>query len=157
MQERPAGSRSLAVPLARAGYGAALLCAPGPVIRACTGQVPSLRARRVARVLGARHLAQAAITAWAPGPGLVAAGAAVDVCHALSMLALAAVHQPLRRAELGDGLAAATLAVVEPAVTFTRRGSLRGLRAGQRQAPSGHLLNVTTRFRRRGTWLRWAP
>ncbi len=90
MRERPPGPQSLAVPLARAGYGAALLCAPGPMIRACTGQVPSLRARRVARVLGIRHLTQAAITAWAPGPGLIAAGAAIDVCHAVSMLALAA-------------------------------------------------------------------
>ena len=126
MRERPPGSRSLAVPLARAGYGAALLCAPGPMIRACTGQVPSLRARRVARVLGLRHLAQAAVTAWAPGLGLVAAGAAIDVCHAVSMLALAAASRPLRRAELADGLAAATLAVAGPAVTFRPRGT--GLR-----------------------------
>ena len=126
MRERPPGSRSLAVPLARAGYGAALLCAPGPMIRACTGQVPSLRARRVARVLGLRHLAQAAVTAWAPGPGLVTAGAAIDVCHAVSMLALAAASRPLRRAELADGLAAATLAVAGPAVTFRPRGT--GLR-----------------------------
>ncbi len=96
------------------------------MIRACTGQVPSLRARRVARVLGLRHLAQAAVTAWAPGPGLVAAGAAIDVCHAVSMLALAAASRPLRRAELADGLAAATLAVAGPAVTFRPRGT--GLR-----------------------------
>jgi hypothetical protein len=131
VRERPPGPRSLAVPLARAGYGAALLCAPGPMIRACTGRVPSLRARRVARVLGIRHLAQAAITAWAPGPGLVAAGAAIDVCHAVSMLALAAANRPLRRAELADGLAAATLAVAEPAVMFTRPGCLLGRRAGR--------------------------
>ena len=131
MRERAQGAGPpLAVPLARAGYGAALLCAPGPVIRACTGQVPSLRARRVARVLGIRHLAQAAITAWAPRrPGLVAAGAAVDICHAASMLALAAASQPLRRAELADALAAATLAVAEPAVMFRRRGT------GPRRAP----------------------
>ena len=99
------------------------------MIRACTGQVPSLRARRVARVLGIRHLAQAAVTAWAPG--LVAAGAAIDVCHAVSMLALAAASQPMRRAELADGLAAATLAVVEPAVMFSRPGCPRGPRAGR--------------------------
>jgi hypothetical protein len=124
VRERAQGTGPpLAVPLARAGYGAALLCAPGPVIRACTGQVPSPRARRVARVLGIRHLAQAAITAWAPGPGLVAAGAAIDVCHAASMLALAAANRPLRRAGLADALAAATLAVVEPTVMFRLRGT----------------------------------
>jgi hypothetical protein len=110
------GSPRLLVPLARAGYGAALLCAPGPVIRVCTRQSPDLRARRVTRVLGIRHLAQAAVTGWAPGPGVVAVGAVIDLCHAASMLALAAAGQSLRRAELADALAAATLAVAESAM-----------------------------------------
>jgi hypothetical protein len=52
---------------------------------------------------------------------MIAAGAVIDLCHAASMLALAAANQPLRRAGLADALAAATLAVAEPAVTFTRR------------------------------------
>ena len=59
----PGPASRLAIPLARAGYGVALLCAPGPLIRLCTGRSPSLRARRVAQVLGIRHLAQAATTA----------------------------------------------------------------------------------------------
>jgi hypothetical protein len=101
--------------LARAGYGAALLCAPGPMIRVCTGRLPSLRARRVARVLGIRHLSQAAATAWAPGPELGAVGSVVDLCHAVSMLGLAAANQSLRRAELADALVATALAVAEPA------------------------------------------
>ena len=112
---QPAGPPPrLVIPLARAGYGAALLCAPGPLIRGCTGQAPSLSARRVARVLGIRHLAQAAIAAWAPGPEMVAVGSVVDLCHAASMLAFAAASRPLRRAELADALVAATLAVAEP-------------------------------------------
>jgi hypothetical protein len=94
----------------------ALLCAPGPVIRACTGQSPSRRAGRVAQVLGIRHLAQAAITALAPGPEMEAAGAVIDLCHAASMLALAAVNQSSRRAELADALVAAALAVAGPVV-----------------------------------------
>jgi hypothetical protein len=109
------GSPRLLVELGRAGYGAALVCAPGPMIHFCTGQSPSLRAARVARVLGIRHLAQAAITAWAAGPEIVAVGAVIDLCHGASMLALAAAGQPLCRAELADALVAATLAVAEPA------------------------------------------
>ncbi|HEY6788903.1 MAG TPA: hypothetical protein VI365_16475 [Trebonia sp.] len=101
--------------LARAGYGAALLCAPGPMIRLCTGQTPSRRANSVARVLGIRHLAQAAIMAWAPGPDMVTAGTVIDLLHAASMLALAAAGRPLRRAELADALVAATLAVASRA------------------------------------------
>jgi hypothetical protein len=114
---RAGGSRRLLVPLARAGYGAVLLCAPGQVIRACTGRAADPRACRVTRVLGIRHLAQAAVTAWAPGPEVVTAGAAIDLCHAASMLALAAAGRPLRRAELADALAATTLAVAGPATT----------------------------------------
>jgi hypothetical protein len=109
-------AQRLAIPLARAGYGAALLCAPGPMIRLCTGQAPSRRASQVARVLGIRHLAQAAVTAWAPGPEVVAAGAVTDLLHAVSELAFAARYKSLRRAELADALVAAALAVAEPAL-----------------------------------------
>ena len=105
----------LAIPLARAGYGAALLCAPGPLIRVCTGRSPGSRARRVARVLGIRHLAQAAITAAAPGPRMITAGSVIDLCHAASMLGLAAVDKSLRPAELADALVATALAVAEAA------------------------------------------
>jgi hypothetical protein len=89
------------------------------MIRLCTGQTPSRRASRVARVLGIRHLAQAAITAWAPGPEVVAAGAVIDFLHAVSELAFAARYKSLRRAELADALVAAALAVAEP--TLARR------------------------------------
>jgi hypothetical protein len=106
----------LVVPLARAGYGAALLCAPGPMIGVCTRQSPSLRARRVARILGVRHLAQAVVTARSPGPVVVAVGVLVDLLHAASMFALAAADQSLRRAELADALAATALALAEPAM-----------------------------------------
>jgi hypothetical protein len=107
--------RSMLIPLARAGYGAALLCAPGPMIRVCTRQSASPRARRVAQVLGIRHLAQAAVTVWAPEPEVVAVGAVIDLLHAASMLGFAAAVGSLRRAELTDALIAATLAVAEPA------------------------------------------
>jgi hypothetical protein len=48
--------------MARATYGAVLVLVPGPAIRLATGRVPGRRACRVARVLGTRHLVQAALT-----------------------------------------------------------------------------------------------
>ena len=115
------GSLRLLVPLARAGYGTALLCAPGPMIGVCTGRPPSVRARRVARVLGVRHLAQAAITIWATGTEVIALGVVVDLLHAASMFAFAAVVPDLRDAELVDALAATALAVAEPAISSVGR------------------------------------
>lgn len=103
--------------MARAGYGVALLSVPGPMIGVCTGRPPGPRARAVARVLGVRQLAQAAVTVWFPGPEVVAVGVAVDLLHAASMFALAAVDQTPRRAEFADALAATALAVGESAVT----------------------------------------
>jgi hypothetical protein len=116
-----AGPLRLLVPLARAGYGAALLCAPGPMIGVVTGKPPSRRARQVARVLGVRHLIQAAVTALNPGPEVVALGVVVDLLHAASMFAFAAVVPDLRDAELVDALAATALAVAEPAISSVAR------------------------------------
>jgi hypothetical protein len=99
------------IPAIRAAYGAVLLCAPGAVLRLCTGQPASRRALAVTRVLGARHLAQAAVSAWAPRPAVLAAGVDVDLCHAASMLALAAADRAVWRAGLADAAAAAALAV----------------------------------------------
>jgi hypothetical protein len=111
----------LLVPFARASYGAALLCAPGPIIGVVTGQPPSPSARQVARLLGARHLTQAAVTAVNAGPEVVALGTVVDLLHAASMFAFAAVVPDLRRAELADALAATALAVAEPTLSSIGR------------------------------------
>jgi hypothetical protein len=118
----------LLVPLARAGYGVALLVAPGPMIGVVTGQPPSRRARQVARILGVRHLAQAAITALNPGPEVVALGVVVDLLHATSMFAFAAAVPDLRRAELADALVATTLAIAEPSISSVGRPKAVGRR-----------------------------
>ena len=93
------------MPSIRAGYGVMLVAAPGAVIRLVTGQPSGRRERGVARLLGARHLVQAAITALAPVPGVLAAGAGVDALHTTSMIMLAAVDRRARRAALTDALA----------------------------------------------------
>jgi hypothetical protein len=89
----------------RVGYGAALVFLPGTTIFLATGRLPSRRTRRVAQLLGVRHLAQAALTAAAPRPEVLAAGALVDAVHAASMLLLAAVSRAGRGAALTDALA----------------------------------------------------
>ena len=94
----------------RAAYGAVLVLMPGPVIWLATGRRPSRRACRVARVLGTRHLIQAALTAATPEPAVLAAGGQVDSVHAASMLLLAAVSRGGRRAALADALTEAGFA-----------------------------------------------
>jgi hypothetical protein len=99
-----AGRRAL-LPAARAGYGGALVIAPGAVIHLITGRFPGRRARQVTRLLGARHLIQAAVSAFAPMPEVLAAGAAVDALHAGSMIMLAIADRCARRVALTDALA----------------------------------------------------
>jgi hypothetical protein len=96
----------------RASYGVALVIAPGASIHLATGRSPSSRTRRVAQVLGARHLIQAALSALAPQPSVLAVGAAVDALHAASMLLLAIADRGARRVALTDALAEALFAAV---------------------------------------------
>lgn len=108
-----------AVQLVRAGYGAALLFAPRPVIAMATGRQPSRRTVQVARLLGARHVAQVALTAAFPYPATAALGAQVDVVHATSMVALAAISRQVRRTALSDAVTEIALAAVTLAVAPT--------------------------------------
>ena len=102
------GGRALQV--VRATYGAALVLVPGPAIRLATGRLPSRQACRVARVLGTRHLIQAALTAAAPGRAVLALGGQVDAVHTASVLLLAAVSRAQRRAAVTDALTEAAFA-----------------------------------------------
>ena len=97
--------------VARAGYGGALLTMPGPVIRLATGRPAGPGARAVARVLGARHLLQAALTTAAASSRLsLGIGAVVDLAHAASMAALALADRQARRLTLPDALIETTVA-----------------------------------------------
>jgi hypothetical protein len=80
------------------------------VIQLATGRVPGRRACQAARVLGARRLAQTALTAVAGRPPVLAAGTGIDALHATSMLLLPAADGCLRRAALADALAESALA-----------------------------------------------
>ena len=88
----------------------ALLCVPGPMISAIADEPVSSRARAVARVLGARHVVQAAVCGAVPARALIQAGATADGLHAASTLTLAGVEPGWRRALLADTAIEATLA-----------------------------------------------
>ena len=96
--------------LTRASYGIALVMAPGLVTYLATGRFPGRRGRRVAQVLGARHLVQAAVTAFVPVPDVFALGAGADAAHAASMVMLAPASGTAWRAALLDALAEAAFA-----------------------------------------------
>jgi hypothetical protein len=99
-----------AMRIMRTGLGAVYLLAPEWVPSVLSVRVDR-RARAVVRILGARYLAQAAMISSAPRTPLAPViGAAVDVMHALSMVALAAVDRRRRRLALADAGAATAFA-----------------------------------------------
>ncbi len=99
-----------ALQLIRTSYGLALVLAPGVLIYLATGRIPSHRARRVAQLLGARHLVQAAVTAFVPVRDVFALGAEVDAVHAASMVLVAPAGGAAGRAATLDTLAEAAFA-----------------------------------------------
>ena len=96
---RPKASTVLSA--SRAWYRLVLLAFPAHAIT-CTGAVPSEDSCQVVRLLGIRHLTQAAASVCA-GRRVLAAGAVVDTLHAGSMLPLAEAVPRMRRGELADG------------------------------------------------------
>jgi len=134
----------------RAGYGVLLLGAPGPVIRLYTGHRADPRTRMVARLLGARHLAQAVATAGPAGRGVLALGVEVDLAHVVSMVGLAGWDRARRRAGLVDAAAAGSFALVGAALT--RRGSALPSQTGG----NGPLGGLAARRQSVAAWLgRW--
>jgi hypothetical protein len=85
--------------------GTALITRPGSVSRLLGGRTPPHR--WVIRLLGARSLVQGAVTAVVPDAPIVAAGAVVDGVHALSMIVVAALAEPQRRAAALSAVVAA--------------------------------------------------
>jgi hypothetical protein len=116
--------------LVRAVYGAVLFCAPGAVLKRATGHRSDRRSRVTARVLGVRHVTQAAAIAANPGPDALRIGGCVDAMHSASMFGLAVCDRSRRRAGLIDATVAATFAGV--GLLLARRPSRRA-----RSSPSG--------------------
>lgn len=99
---RSHGPRPRRIELVRAGWGLALLLAPETVL----GRVHHIRVDAptlgVARILGARQLAQATLSGVDPSPEVLAMGVWVDTAHALSAIGLAAAAPRRARAALTD-------------------------------------------------------
>ncbi|MFD2094100.1 hypothetical protein [Blastococcus deserti] len=104
--------RALARLLATLGVagGMALLTRPQEVVDALAPGFPKERLW-LARLLGARLLAQHAAVLAAPRRGLVRAGSAVDLLHAASMVPFVASPRYGRAARISGGLAAGYAAV----------------------------------------------
>ena len=121
--ERPAAHPAVrprvVLPVLHGLLGGVLLVAPRRLLRGIG--VPADGATLVtARVLGARHLAQAAALRRRRDRAAVGLGATTDVLHGASMLVLARVSRPHRRAALASAVAAGTLAAIE--LGSVRRG-----------------------------------
>lgn len=89
------------------------LLAPDDVLRAIAGPGIHGSGRSVVRVLGARDLVQTAVTAVRPSRAVLVGGAVVDSLHAMSMIALAVMSRPSRRAASTSAVVAALMAVAQ--------------------------------------------
>lgn len=107
--------RTSDVDKARAGWGLLLLTRPRTAARLLKGpEVPSRRELGVLRVLGLRHVVQAAVTEARPTPDVMVAGAGLDVVHALTAVGYALSRRSRRRpgllgAVIATGFATATM------------------------------------------------
>jgi hypothetical protein len=105
-------TRASGVLMARVAWGVVLLVAPDRVLALSHGDDPHDRtARRVLRILGCRHLAQAAIELVGPRPAVQYLGAGVDGIHALTSAGLAAVDRRWRRSAVIDAAVASGFAI----------------------------------------------
>ncbi len=104
-QARPPSRRAIEV--FRGAWGAALLISPAVILEQFLRARADSRSIAVARVLGARHLAQAALSGIRPTPAVLAMGVWVDVAHASTALMLACADPARARAATTDAAVAA--------------------------------------------------
>lgn len=100
----------------RAAYGLALLCWPSQAARLAQAGPADSRTQVAARVLGIRHLTQAAATAARPRPAMLVLGAGIDLTHAASMLAFAVADRRRDSSALVDAAVAAAFATAGAAL-----------------------------------------
>lgn len=103
---------------ARAAWGMLLLTRPSAAARILSGPPPYPRLELpVLRVLGVRHVVQAAFTAARPCPRTVVGGAGLDVLHALTGIGYAASGRSRRRTGLLDATIASGFAFATTMLT----------------------------------------
>ena len=104
MTTHPRTSRQ--IELLRAAWGAALLIAPRQVMENVHHLKVDTKSAVIARILGGRQLAQAALSGLRPSPEVLAMGVWVDTVHALTALGLAVADRSRARAGLTDTVVA---------------------------------------------------
>lgn len=102
---RPATGRRIEA--VRAVWGAALMISPRTILEHVHGVRADSRSIAIARILGARHLTQAALSGIRPTPAILALGVWVDTVHAGTALTLAAADHARARAGITDAAVAA--------------------------------------------------
>jgi len=102
-----------ATEVVRAAYGVAELAAPDALARRALGVRRSSRERTVARLLGARHVAQAALTTLVGDRRARLVGGGVDTLHSASMVAWALADRRRGRQAWGEAVSAALFAGAE--------------------------------------------
>lgn len=105
-----------ALSIARLGWGAALLARPRAVSGLAEGHPAGEKMAIAARVLGARHILQAAAERRWPASGLRRVGAAIDALHAVVMAAVAVPTSAARGPALASSVIAAGLAYEQATV-----------------------------------------
>jgi hypothetical protein len=109
----------LVIAFVRAAWALFLLGGAARLLRSL-GSPVTAAGIRVVRVLGIRHLLQAAAQAAGKGRGRV--GALVDSLHGISMLVLATVDTKRRRAALVDAAVAGGFLRWEEAISISGHG-----------------------------------
>lgn len=112
-RRRPRLTAPVVLEAGRAAYGLVGLVAPGRLATLELGRAPGRGATTVARILGARHLAQGLAVLATGGADAHRVGAAVDALHAASMVPWSAAARTDRRYYVTSGVVAATLALLE--------------------------------------------
>ncbi len=101
------------VALFRALFGALLLCFPELLLRAAPHRNIDHPADVVARILGARHLAEAALIGRRRGRNWILVSFAIDAIHALTAFAFGGVDRRHRRLALTNGVTATAFAAAD--------------------------------------------
>jgi hypothetical protein len=99
------------IEIVRSLWGAALLATPRVILSRVHGVEVDRKAVVVARILGARHLVQAALSGVNPSPEVIAGGVWVDAVHSVTAFGLAAVDPDRAIAVIADGTVAAAWAL----------------------------------------------
>ncbi len=101
------------VALARALFGAILFCFPEMLLRAAPHRNIDHPADVVARILGARHLIEAALVGRRRGRNWILVSFAIDTIHAITAFAFGGIDEKHRRLAVTNGVTATAFAAAD--------------------------------------------